>query len=778
LKFWALLIVGVVSPFLFVSTLPSTVAFVFLLLIAVGALKPGTRPALRMLWLAPAFFLTTTLLINERIAQRLPLSENKSIHTISGVIGSLPETRDEVTRFLFLPDVISEAIPAKIRVYWYKERGRAEGEETNVPKLHAGERWQLQLELRSPRGRVNFHGVDTERWYFVQGIGARANVQAGENVRLEGPDRFDLNHWRESVLDKLSAKAGDSPAFRVIAALAIADRRGLLPHDKGVLSATGTGHLLAISGLHIGLAAALGFYLGRLGVLLLSVGLKQRFAVVLPWLMAWLAALAYSGLSGFGVSTQRALIMLTVATVVTLSRRNIHPVLAWMIAMALVLVADPFAPLRAGFWFSFVAVAVLMMIFVPRQGQMPVWRRMLYAQLAISLVMAPLGMYWFQQASLPGLLANLVAIPVVSMVIVPLILAALTVLWLPGPLAGWLLTLAGYAAYYLLQMLDYLAGFQPLVFGSTRVPGLAATLLAMLGAAIVLLPRGVRGRYAGLLLMLPMVLPVGNSLGKGERQINFLDIGQGLAVLLTTRDYLMVYDTGPGNGLVGDAGWDMVAGTIQPMIKATGRTPDLIVASNADLDHAGGLKRLRLAYPSSRYLASLPRNRTGIRPCHSPDEWETEDLTFRVLHPSPGLPYLGNDSSCVISVNGPGLSLLLSGDIGRIVEQRLVNNGLEQHAVLTAPHHGSSTSSSQILIDTLKPSLVLISAGSDNRFGFPRADVLERYSKAHIPTLNTAQCGGIRITTDADDGFRVESARVSRKAIWRWGAEAGCALYR
>jgi competence protein ComEC len=774
LKFWALLIVGAVSPFLFVSTLPSTVAFVFLLLIAVGALKPGIKPALRVFWLAPAFFLTTTLLINDRISQRLPLSENKSIHVISGVIGSLPEATGDLTRFVFLPDDVSGPIPRKIRVYWYKDRSRAEGEDTIVPEFHAGEHWQLQLELRSPRGRINFHGVDTERWYFTQGIGARAYVKAGENVRLASPDWFDLQHLRESVLDKLSEKAGDIPAFRVIAALAIADRRGLLPHDKGVLSATGTGHLLAISGLHIGLAAALGFYLGRLGVLFLSFGFKQRFAVVLPWLTAWLAALAYSGLAGFGVSTQRALIMLTVATVVMLSRRNVHPVLAWLIAMALVLVADPFAPLRAGFWFSFVAVAVLMMIFVPRQGQMPVWRKMLYAQLAISLVMAPLGMYWFQQASLPGLLANLVAIPVVSMVIVPLILAALVVLWLPGPLAGWLLTMAGYTAHWLFLMLEYLSGIQPVVFASTRIPGLVATLLAMLGAAIVLLPRGVRGRIAGLLLMVPMILPAGNSLDKGETQIDFLDIGQGLAVLLTAPDYLMVYDTGPGNGLVGDSGWDMVAGTIQPAIKATGRTPDLVVASNADLDHAGGLKRLQLAYPNSQYLASLPRNRTGISPCQTPDEWVTEDLTFRVLHPSPGLPYLGNDSSCVISVNGPGLSLLLSGDIGRVVEQRLVYNGLEQHAILTVPHHGSSTSSSQVLIDTLRPSLVLISAGSDNRFGFPRADVLKRYSKAHIPTLNTAQCGGLRITTDANGGFRVESARVSRKAIWRWPAIEEC----
>lgn len=767
MKFWALLILGAVSPYLFVSTLPSEVALVFLLLTALAASRPG----LRVLCLFPVFFLTTTLAINARLAQRLPLTDNSSTLEVKGVIGSLPVSKDDGVRFLFLPDPANPPQPPKIRVNWYRDRA---DKDTQLPQIRAGERWRLQLKLRSPRGRVNFHGVDAERWYFTQGIGALAYVQAGENVRLAGPGLFDLQHWRELVLIRLNEKAGDVPAFRMLAALAIADRRGLLASDKEILSATGTGHLLAISGLHIGLAAAMGFYLGRLALLLLTTGLKQRIAVALPWLAAWLAALAYSALSGFGVSTQRALIMLTVATVVMLSRRNVHPLLAWLIAMALVLAADPFAPLRAGFWFSFVAVAVLLMLFVPRCGQMPVWRKMLFAQFGISLVMAPLGMYWFQQASLPGLLANLVAIPAVSMLIVPLILAALLVLWLPGPLAGWLLTVAGYAAQWLFLLLDYLSGFQPLVFSSTRVPGFAATLLAMLGAAVIMSPRGLPGRYAGVLLMLPMMFSAGHSRDRNETQIDFLDVGQGLSVLLGNSDYLLVYDTGPGNGLVGEAGWDMVAGTIQPMIKATGRTPDLIVASNADIDHAGGLGRLQVAYPDAGFLASLPRERTGIRPCTAPGTWLAGELKFRILHPSPGLPYLGNDSSCVISVKGPGLSLLLSGDISRVVEQRLVDNGLGQHAILTAPHHGSSTSSSQLLIDAVKPSLVLISAGSNNRYGFPRADVLDRYSRENIPTLNTAQCGGIRVTTDAMGELKVESARVSRKAIWRWVADESC----
>ena len=763
---------GAVSPFLFTSTLPSGAALVSLLVIAIFSLKI-TREQ-RLFCLVPFFFLITTLSINHRISQRLPLAQNKSIHEVTGIIASLPESSRDGVRFLFQADEAAKHIASRIQVNWYEERHRAGVLESSVPQLRAGERWRLQLVLRSPRGRVNFHGADAERWYFTEGIDALAYVQDGENIRIAGPAWFNLNHWRESVLAKLAENAGENPAFRVLAALAIADRRGLHTRDREVLSATGTGHLLAISGLHIGLAAVLGFYLGKLCLLLLFTGMQQRLAIVLPWLTAWSMALLYSALSGFGVSTQRALIMLTVATVAILSRRNVHPLQAWLIALSVVLMTDPFAPLRAGFWFSFIAVGVLMMLFIPRHGSMPGWRRMLFAQLGISLLMAPLGMYWFQQASLPGLLANLLAIPVVSLLIVPLILIALVLLWLPGSLAAWLLALAGYLAQWLMLALDLLSGFQPVSFTATRTPGLALTVLAMLGAAFVLLPRGVPGRMSGLLLMLPLMLPTGNSTGESETQIDFLDVGQGLSILLTTHDYQMVYDTGPGNGLEGEAGLDMVKGTIRPMIRATGRKPDLIVASHADLDHAGGLQRLQSVYPDAGVLASLPDKHDRIRSCNTPLAWKTENLEFRVLHPSTGLPYLGNNSSCVISVNGPGLSLLLSGDISRVVEQRLVNDGLRPHALMSAPHHGSSTSSSQALIDAVRPEWVLISTAHGNRFDFPRADVLDRYADARIPTLNTARCGGIRITTDGAGGVRIVSARVYRKAIWRWPAIRDC----
>lgn len=760
---------GAVSPYLFAATLPShLIALLCVFVLSLVVLKP----VFRITCLFPIGFLLVTLAINHRLAVRLPATENGAIHEIAGSIGSLPQYGHDSLRFEFLPDVVSASIPARIRVHWYIRQ--KQGAEANIPEVHAGERWRLTLELRTTRRRINFYGGDAERWLFADGIGALGYVQPGNNLRLAAPGILNLQHWRASTLKKLEQAGGDVPAFRMLAALAIADRRALRASDRDVFSATGTGHLLAISGLHIGLAALMGFYLGRLALLFCPYGLRLRVAIVLPWCTAWLAALSYSALAGFGVSTQRALIMLSVATLVMLNRRKVHPGLAWMIALVAVLVADPFAPLRAGFWFSFIAVAVLLLLFVPRSGDLPAWRKMIFAQLGISLAMAPLGMYWFQQASLPGLLANLVAIPVVSFLVVPLILSALIFIWVPGPVATWLLNSAGHVTHWLFLFLEQLSGLQPVWLSTTRIPGLTSTVLAMLGAFIILLPRGFPGRYAGVLLMLPMLLPVTNTLGPTDAQTDFLDVGQGLAILVGSQDYLLVYDTGPGNGLGDEDGWDMVAGTLQPMIAARGQTPDVIVASHADLDHAGGLLQLQKLYPQAQYLANLRNKRSGIQPCTAPAEWSAGGLKFKVLHPSVGLPYLGNDSSCVISVHGQGLDLLLSGDVSKRVEQRLVNEGLQKHTILTVPHHGSSTSSSHVLIAAVAPELALISAAANNRFQFPRADVIERYERAQVRVINTADCGGIRITTDRHGAFRVDSARVSRNAVWRWLAEPDC----
>jgi competence protein ComEC len=781
LKFWALLIAGAALPFLFDTALPLPALLLLLLVVPafvvlLDKVIPGARQVAQLPMLAVAIFVFTSLSINQRLNERLPANLDKSIHDLSGVITGLPETRTDQVRFLFLVDTDQAGegnhflADSLIRVSWHI-RSTPDGE---LPVLRAGEQWQLPLQLRTTRAPVNFVGADAERWAFSQGIAARAYVLSHGARRLHKPSVLSLDAWRETVLEKIQAKAGEAPALRLLIALAVADRRDLTSFDRQTLTATGTGHLLAISGLHIGLAAVMGFYFGRALLLLMFTTASLRFAIALPWVLAWLSALTYAALAGFGVSTQRALIMLSVATLVILSRRTVHPAMAWLMAMGLVLLIDPIAPLRAGFWFSFIAVGILLLQFSPRFGVVAWWQKALQAQFAISLIMAPLGMYWFQQTSLPGLLANLVAIPLVSFVTVPLILVGLLMMWLPGPLAGYPFYAAGYSIHLLLLWLQELASWQPAFMMAASAPSLPTVLLAMLGAAIVVMPRGLPGRALGVLLMLPLLMPVAKPLDDGHMQVDMLDVGQGLAVLAGNRDYLMLYDTGPGNGLQRNDRWDTVNNTIEPAIAHRGIPPDLIVVSHADLDHAGGLASLQTNWPDTAIMGSFPNAQRGIMPCRSGQPWSEGIIRLQVLHPAEGLPYLGNDSSCVISMQAPGFSLLLTGDISKSVENRLGMQAVPEHHLMTVAHHGSAGSSSSAFIKAVRPQIALISAEANNRFGFPRIEVMQLLMSEGIQALNTADCGGIRITSLAGQANRVQSARQQRDAIWRFKADDIC----
>jgi competence protein ComEC len=269
-------------------------------------------------------------------------------------------------------------------------------------------------------------------------------------------------------------------------------------------------------------------------------------------------------------------------------------------------------------------------------------------------------------------------------------------------------------------------------------------------------------------------LPPIDRLAPGQLQVDLLDVGQGLSVLLTAPGHLLVYDTGPGNGLSGEAGWDTVATSIQPMITASGELPGRVIASHGDLDHAGGLRHLMKIYTDAHYLANLRKRPPGVRPCRAPAAWTWGRVRFRVLHPSPGLPYLGNDSSCVLSVQGPGVDMLLPGDISRVVENRLATAGLRPHRLLLVPHHGSVTSSSQRFIDRVRAELALISAAPENRFDLPHEAVSQRYARSRVRVLNSAECGGIRVVGAEAGPLRVSTARKARPALWRWPAGPAC----
>ena len=553
-------------------------------------------------------------------------------------------------------------------------------------------------------------------------------------------------------------------------ALATADRSALTRQDKQLLRVTGTAHLLAISGLHIGLAAAGGVLLFRNLLWLFPLagfGLAPFYCSLLAGLVT---AAGYAMLANLGVSTVRALLMLLVITAALSLARAIHPLRSFTVALAIVLLSDPFAPLGTGFWFSFLAVFALLSVFQPRQGTLSWWRAPLQAQAAVFLLLLPAGAAWFNGFSLPGFAANLVAIPWVSFLVVPPVLGGIVALVLPDPVSGMFWSLAGTGISLLFRFLEWLGRLQPDLQGVRSLP-LTSLAAAAVGATLLMFPRGLALRWLGPFLILPLFLPAANAVPAGALQVDALDVGQGNAIAVNTESHLLLYDTGPGDG----AGIDQFGSAIAPFLSDLGRgAPDQVIISHGDLDHAGGLHSLRQRFPGIPVRGSTAADGVDIEPCLRGDSWNWDGLSFQVLHPGQGLPYLRNNSSCVLSAGRAGASVLLSGDIEDFVETRLVLESLNSHRILIVPHHGSSSSSSDAFIDSVRPELAVASAALGNRFGFPREAVRRAYKKRGIKLITTGECGGIRLLVEPGVELQASSARLERRRIWRWPAAANC----
>jgi len=758
---------------------------VALVLGSLGALQLNKLPAPWLLWLLTGCGIAALLSARTRwiaailvaccwslwnfqwrIDDRLDPVLSGQILAVSGVISSMPQSFSDYVSFRFDPSPVESTtseprLPRSLLVRWYED----------WPELSTGQVWHFELLLKPPWGPVNFHGPDREQWLFASGIGGVASVRSGRREAEPQVYGTHLALLREAVYRQIGRHLEGQRTMGIVQALAVADRSGLTGEDRQILALTGTSHLLAISGLHIGLAAAGGMGLMRgLGWLLPPSLLVRGF----HWLVlasGALAAAAYAALAGFGVSTVRALAMLLVVLASVSARRASHPVRGWLLALTAVLLIDPTAPLVAGFWFSFLAVAALLWLFVPRRGLRRGWRTPVLAQAAVMLVMLPASATWFQGFSWIGFVANLIAIPLVSFAVVPLVLGGVIVSPLSDAVSGLMWSLAGNVSGLVMTILGWMAALQGQLTPLTA-PNRVEAIVALLGVTLLLLPRGIPARWLGLFLLAPLFLPPPQRADDGGMQMEILDVGQGTAVLLSASDRVLLYDSGPGDG----AGRDTVSNAIVPALVQTGRgAPDRVVISHGDLDHAGGLETLRRRYPAASFRVNLPHRPAAMEPCRAPLAWAWQNTLFRVLHPSPGLPYLGNDSSCVLEVERAGLRILLSGDISAAVEARLLNGGLMQPSdVLLVPHHGSLSSSSAEFIEATRPRLAIATASLGNRFGFPRPQIRERYAAFGIPFWSTGECGGLRVALDTDGSLHATSARLLRPAVWRWPAASHC----
>ncbi|MBK8069475.1 MAG: DNA internalization-related competence protein ComEC/Rec2 [Rhodanobacteraceae bacterium] len=688
-----------------------------------------------------------------RIAERLhPELEGEEIQ-FSGHVDGLPIRESRSVRFDFLPLVGEQSLPRRVRLSWY--------ERDILPA--PGDCLTVVARLKRPRGVVNPAGFDFERHALAQGIGATGYiVRALPSTGCSA--RFDIDSTRVTIASQIDAALEPGRVRATLKGLAIGDTREIEDSDWDLFRATGTTHLIAISGLHVGLAAALGAGLVWLVYWLLpGLGLRWPRPQAMA-LGALLTAGLYALIAGFSLPTQRTWLTIAAMLAGVLSRRELGWWTRYALALVAVLLFDPLAPLGAGFWLSFGAVAWLILAFGLSWRPQARWRLWLLPQLGLTVALLPLGLAFFQQASLAAPLVNLLAVPWVTFVVVPLLLLALLLsplATLAAPvwqLAAWLL---GAFDWLVLATADW-----PLTRWTLPPPSLLAWVLALVGTLWLLAPRGWPGRALGAFGLLPLLWPRTEPLPAGAYELTLLDVGQGQAALVQTRQHTLLVDTGPGFPDGGDLGDRVLA----PALAQLGvRRLDRLIVSHDDLDHAGGTASLRRRIPVGRIDASAPEAIPGARACLAGERWHWDGIDFSILHPPPTLPYLGNESSCVVRIAGPGGSVLIPGDIGDVIEGRLIRERAPELDVdiLIAGHHGSAGSTSAAFLTATSPGEVWYSAGYRNRFDFPRDEVRRRVAAVPAREWNTADSGALSRRLEASHVRGTVSQRTLAPRWWR-----------
>ncbi len=712
-----------------------------------------------------------------RMAERLaPELEGRDL-VVAGVVSGLPAIGERSVRFEFEIESAqggSAKLPSKVMLSWYRS-GIGSPEESaamldDPSGVHPGERWLFTVRLKRPHGSVNPFGFDYEAWLLERGIGATGYVrQRGEQRKLgERNSLFDrIEQLREAVRTRFLSVLGESTTSGVLVALVVGDQRAIDADDWRLFSRTGVTHLMSISGLHVtlisGLVAALvSFGWRRSPSLVLKLPARKAAAVA-----ATVAALAYTLLAGFGVPAQRTFFMVAAVAAALWSGRISSPSRVLALALLAVLVVDAWAVLSAGFWLSFGAVALIFYVSHGWSGEdswLGAWGRV---QWAITVGLAPAALLLFSQVSLIGPLANAVAIPAVSGIITPL---ALVCAFVP---VDALLLFADWLTGWLMRFLEWCDSL-PLALWQQPVPPLWTVLVAGAGVLWLLAPKGVASRWIGLLLFLPALLFSPPRPAQGEAWVTVLDVGQGLAVLVRTADHALLFDSGPAYA-ESDSGERIIA----PYLRAVGSSRlDAMMVSHNDIDHSGGALSVMRDAEVGRFLSSLeptnPIAQASGAPhrCVRGERWAWDGVEFSVLHPAKDDYASGefrpNDLSCVLRVSTAHGSVLLTGDIEKAAEGLLVQRDAAQlkSEVLLAPHHGSRTSSTPAFLAAVKPRFVVVPVGYRNRFGHPRADVVERYAAAGAQVLRTDLDGAVTVRFSGS-GMETIGQRVAERRYWR-----------
>src|SRR3990167_4581792 len=693
--------------------------------------------------------------------------EGKRIE-VTGYIAALPVISNQQTHFLFELHTLKWNHTVLhhqtfIQLSWQQP----------LRDLQVGDKWHLFVKLKRIHGMQNPCGFDYEMWALHNGIRATGYVisehslLSNQELLSHHPYRYPIHFLRQQLQKKLNNYLPQSATSVWLKALIIGERSQIPQTEWQGAKRTGTKHLMAVAGLHIGLVAGFMHMFGswmwrRIPRLLLWLPAQHAGAI-----LACCAAIFYSALAGFSLPTQRACIMLSIFIFTLLWRLKINAWHVWSCALLMVLLFNPLQVLTDSFWLSFGTIALIIYGMGGRLAPTGWWWRFGRVQWVIGFGLIPFTLVLFQECSMLSFIANTIAIPWLTFFILPFcLLGSLFVMILPS-FGVLLLFVADKSLSILWIMLTWLSEL-PVAIWHQSITNSWVAVSAVIAMLLLLLPAGFPGRWLGLFWLMPLIFFQPNRPATHHFWVTVLDVGQGLSVVVQTKSHTLIYDT----GAKWSEGNDMGERIVLPYLRANHiKKIDKLVISHGDNDHIGGSQTILQSFPVVSIATSVVDRILPVTAdyCLRGDTWQWDGVRFSFLYPSQAQLNLGNDSSCVLRIDNGKQSVLLTGDIEKFAEHILINTDEQRLAstILIAPHHGSKTSGLKQFIDAVHPTIVLYAMGYRNRYHFPHKSVMEAYHAIGARQFNSVESGAIQIKCDASDAcLQPELYRIQHKRYW------------
>ncbi len=709
---------------------------------------------------------------HEVMRWHLPETEISKPLSVIGRVVSIPTINAMGIGFYFqLNEVEGKKQSALVNLHWYQSGVShfVRNSNQHPPAVNVGDEWRFTVKLKPPHGLHNPGGFDYQRALFINGIRATGYVVPSKPAKLiqHAHGKMLIDRARQWIQNAIEQSSSNRELTAFLSALTVGSRSLMVQTQWEVFQNTGTSHLVAVSGLHIGFVAGVIYFLISAVWRCVPAVMLRIPAPKAGACGAIVGAWTYGLLAGFSLPTQRAVIMITVLMSGVLLNRSASMLRRLLLAFFIIIVCQPFALFSVSLWLSFTAVALM---WYGMGGRLRVKNhgvtKWLHVQWVVCLGLFPLTLYFFQKLSLVMFVANLIAIPWVEMITVPMCLLSTIFLFINHSMGSFLFQLTAYLLAPLWWLLKWLANLPDAVWHHTlQSPFLL--LSSSVAVLLLLMPRGYPNRWLGLVWILPLFFPRVDRPETGAVWLTVLDVGQGLSSVIQTAHHALIYDTGPKFPGGFDAGNDVVV----PYLRTAGITRvDALLVSHGDNDHSGGSQAILKQESVQRVLSSVPERFPGVNAehCHVGQHWEWDGVGFEMLAPPVDEPYEGNNSSCVLRVRAHQQAILFVGDIEKPRERWLLEHypqGLSA-TVLVAPHHGSNTSSSVAFVNAVSPRYVLFPVGYYNRYRFPKVKIVQRYQEQGARPLSTAEYGAICLRLSADDTMTINTA-YQRDYFWQ-----------